>query len=181
MRSRFQADLFFTHFMEFKTIFIGLIFLISFCSCEFSMYASNYDFETTAIYVAPKSKSTAVVLTKGYVPKGADLGDENQCLINSRITFSEKPNDIIKISSNGLKVFTVLINDKQLVFKDSNSYISILLQGAKDLGIVKIDSTELEEFGRVILSTGYGPKGTILKGQSQTIFVDTVRYSTKNR
>ena len=105
------------------------------------MYASNYDFETTAIYVAPKSKSTAVVLTKGYVPKGADLGDENQCLINSRITFSEKPNDIIKISSNGLKVFTVLINDKQLVFKDSNSYISILLQGAKDLGIVKIDST----------------------------------------
>ena len=167
--------------MQFKKISIATILLLGICSCDFDIWASNYDFETTAIYVAPKSSATAIVLTKGYVPKGADLGDENECVIDTRISFSDRPTDVIKISSNGRKVFSSLINDKPFPIDDSTDYTSVLLDCSKQLGVTKIDPLELEEFSRVILSTGYGPKGTVLKGQSKTIFVDTVRYSTKDR
>lgn len=167
--------------MEIKKIFIATILSLGVCSCEFDMWANNYDFETTAIYVAPKSSATAIVLTKGYVPKGADLGDENECTIEARISFSDKPTEVIKISSNGRKVFSTLINDKSFPIKDSTDYTSAILDCSKQIGITKIDTVELEEFGRVILSTGYGPKGTVLKGQSKTIVVDTVRHITKDR
>jgi len=167
--------------MPFKKAFLVTSLLFSICSCDIEMWASNYDFETTAIYIAPQSSATAVVLTKGYVPKGADLGDEDKCLIDARISFSDKPTDRIKISSNGRKVFSALINDKPVLIKDSTDYTSVLLDCSKQIGVIKIYPVELEEFGRVILSTGYGPKGTVLKGQSKIILVDTVRYSTKER
>jgi hypothetical protein len=159
---------------------LPVFLLLSFYSCG-DLWASNYDFETTAIYEAPKTKATAIVLTKGYVPKGADLGDENECLISARITFSDKPADVLKITSNGFKVLSAAINDTSFQFKDSTNYTFILMDAAKKLKAITADSTELAELGQIILSTGAGPKGTFLKGQTKQIIVDTVRYSTKDR
>lgn len=162
-----------------KTISSAFILFILY-SCG-DLWASNYDFETTAIYTAPKTKVTATVLTKGYVPKGHDLGDESQCLIISQLIFTDKPSDKIKVTSNGIKVSAIKINDNAFSFKDSTNYTSILIDIAKRLQIRNIDSTELVELGQVILSTGAGPKGTILKGQSKGIIVDTIKCITKDR
>jgi hypothetical protein len=167
--------------MQFRKLFLATLLVLGICSCDFDMWASNYDFETNAIYVAPKSRATAIVLTEGYVPKGADLGDLNECVIDARINFSDKPTDVIKITSNGRKVLSTLINNKPFLFNDSMDYTSVLIDCSKKLGVTNIDLVELEEFGKVILSTGYGPKGTVLKGQSETILVDSVRYTTKDR
>lgn len=162
-----------------KTIVATFILLCAYSCGDF--WASNYDFETTAIYIAPKTKVTAIVLTKGNVPKGADLGDKNECLIDARITFSDKPADILKIVSNGFKVLSTTINDTAFNFKDSTNYTLTLMDASRKLGIASTDSVELSELGQVILSTGAGPKGTFLKGQTKQIIVDTVRYSTKDR
>ena len=171
----------FEHSMQFIKTFIATFLLFSFCSCDFDMWASNYDFETTAIYIAPKSNATATVLTKGYVPKGADLGDENECLITTRITFSDKPTDVIKISSNGFKVLTAYINDTSIAIRDSSNYAAILKDCSERIGLHKLVDTEIKELSEAILATGAGPKGTFLKGQTKAIIVDTVAYSTKDR
>jgi hypothetical protein len=163
-----------------KTVLMGFL-LFNFCSCGADFYASNYDFETTAIYTAPKSGATAMVLTKGYVPNGADLGDENQCLVVARITFNQKPVNVIKISSNGRRVFFALVNEANVPISDSSNYFSVLLNCSRQSGAKEIDTAELNEFSHAILGTGYGPKGTVLKGQSKTIIVDTVRYFIKDR
>jgi hypothetical protein len=55
------------------------------------------------------------------------------------------------------------------------------MDASRKLGTIKADSTELAELWQVILSTGAGPKGTFLKGQTKEIIVDTVKYSTKDR
>lgn len=167
--------------MQFIKTTLTTFILFSACSCGFDFYASNYDFETTAIYTAPKMGATAIVLAKGYVPKGADLGDEKECLINARITFSDKPVDILKITSNGFKVLSTTINDTAFHFKDSTNYGSILMDASRKIGTTKTDSTELAELERVILATGAGPKGTFLKGQTKEIIVDTVTFSVKDR
>jgi hypothetical protein len=166
--------------MQFTKKILSTILLFSFYSCG-DFWASNYDFETTAIYVAPKTRATAIVLTKGYVPKGADLGDENECLISARITFGDKPAYVLKIKSNGFKVLATTINDTTFQFKDSTNYALILMETSRKLGMTNVDSTELAELGQAILNTGAGPKGTFLKGQTKQIIVDTVRYTTKDR
>ena len=162
-----------------KTILATFILFIAYSCGDFR--ASNYDFETTAIYIAPKTRATAIVLTKGYVPKGADVGDGNECLIDTRITFSDKPTEVLKILSNGFQVLSTTVNDTPFNFKDSANYTLTLLDVSRKLGITNADSVELTELAQVILSTGAGPKGTFLKGQTNQIIVDTVRYSTKDR
>lgn len=167
--------------MKVKKTFLATFLVVNLYSCGLDFYASNYDFETTAIYTAPQSNASAVVLTKGYVPRGADLGDENECLVDARITFNEKPSEVIEILSNGVKVFSATISGKPVSVIDSLNYSSVLFKCSKLTGVKEIDTTELKELSAVILATGYGPKGTFLKGQTKTILVDTVRYSTKDR
>lgn len=166
--------------MQFHIKYLSVFILLSIYSCG-DFWASNYDFETTATYIAPKTKVTVVVSTKGYVPKGADLGDENECLIIAKIIFDYKPTDTVKVISTGFKVVSTTIKDSSFQFSDSSNYTSILIDCAHNIGIAKVDSIELAELSQVIMSTCAGPKGTFLKGQTKDIIVDTVSYITKDR
>lgn len=172
---------FFGHTMQFRQSLLLALILSSLSGCDFGMRASNYDFETTAIYTAPKSNATAIVLTKGYVPKGDDLGDWKECIVIAKVTFSEKPNNKLKITSNGVTISGIEINDKNIPVFDSSNYSETLIDCAKRIEILKVSETEMKELAEAILATGSGPKGTYLKGQTKVIVVDTVRYTTKAR
>jgi hypothetical protein len=79
--------------MKAKKLLSGAgLLLLSFNACDFDI-GGNYDFESTAVYVAPKTGSTAIVFIKGYVPNGADLGNENKCQINAIIKLSVDPTE----------------------------------------------------------------------------------------
>jgi hypothetical protein len=167
--------------MRYRQFLLVILISLGLSACDYDMWVSDYDFETTAIYTAPKSNATATVLAKGFVPKGDDLGDWKQCLVIARITFSEKPNGKLKITSNGLAISAVEINSLNISVSDSSNYTAVLTDCAKQMGILKISDIEMKELGEAILSTGAGPKGTYLKGQTKAIVVDTVRYTTKDR
>ena len=165
------------HFVFF-VIFLSSIFLTA---CDFSLYASDYDFNTTATYIAPKSHLKAFVNTTGYVPKGQELGDPSLATINTTITHDKNPFNQIEITSNGEKLHSVKVNGVSSSILDSTNYVKTIINNSKQLGLKIIDETELQEFAEVILSTSSGPKGTYLKGQTKTIIVDTVFYTTTDR
>lgn len=166
--------------MQFKKKYLSLFCLLSIYSCG-DFWASNYDFETIATYIAPNTKAKVIISTKGYVPKGADLGDENECLIIAKIIFDYKPTDTVKVISNGYRIVSTTIKDSSFQFSDSSNYTSILRDCAYKIGIPTVDSVELNELHQVVLATCAGPKGTFLKGQTKDIIVDTVSYLTKDR
>src|SRR5687767_9176882 len=162
-------------------LIIAFLSLIALTSCDFSLYTSGYDFHTTATYVAPKSHLKAFVNTTGYVPKGQDLGDPRVATINTTIAHDTKPFNQIEITSSGEKLLLVNVNGISSLILDSTNYAQTISNSSKQLRLVNIDETELQEFAEVILSTSSGPKGTYLKGQTKNVIVDTVYYTTSNR
>jgi len=164
--------------MKGKTL-LSLIFSLGFYSCE--LYSSNYDFETNAIYTAPKSRTTAYVLAKGFVPKGADLGEEKDAHIEAKIVFEKHSSDTVYIVSSGSNISSLIMEPNHHLPFDSSSYADAIFSAARNNSVSGIDSVEIGELADVILATGFGPKGTHLKGQTKAIIVDTVFYTTKNR
>lgn len=168
--------------MKFKRIFLSLLFSIIICSCNFiSLWASDYDFETTAVYNAPKSRVKALVKTTGYVCKDADLA--TYANIVAKIIFEKNITDTFQIITNRLVITSVKMNGYLKPLSDTGNYTANIFKCAEWASIKKItlDSIEIAELADVILATGLGPKGTHFKGQTNFITVDTVFHKTKFR
>lgn len=86
--------------------FIALI-LSGLMSCDFSLYASDYDFTMNAFHIEQKSGARAFVQTQGYVPKGEDVAGPETATINAKILFENSKTDTVYIVSKGLKVESV--------------------------------------------------------------------------
>jgi len=158
-----------------------MTFWLSAFSCVSDFWASNYDFTTHAVYFAPTLHAKAFVLTKGFVPKGEDLGDINAAIIQTKIVFDNKPTDTIFIATNGLKVSQAQVSGQVLLIADSTDYAATMANCARHILITKSVSTEFKELADAILSTATGPKGTYFKGQAKSIIVDTVFIRTNDR
>jgi hypothetical protein len=160
--------------------FIALIFLVGIMSCDFSIYASDYDFVMNAVYIEPISHARAFVSTIGYVPVGEDLGDPATATINAKIVFEKSVSDTFCVIATGEIVQYVHLGKLLIPIKDSN-FTHVLIELCKKNSIVQPPDSSLQEFADVILSTGNGPKGTYFKGQTKTILVDTVYETTHFR
>ena len=163
-----------------QTFLILTFSILTLNSCDFDLYASNYDFYTHAEYFAPKSKLKAFIVAKGYVPKGQDLGDQDAAVIQTKIIFDKK-SDTVFINSSGRKVFNIFVNNEPQVFQDTSNYPQAIVNGLAKLEIANYSKEEIDELALAILCVGYGPKGHFLKGQTKLIQVDTVYYTVIDR
>jgi hypothetical protein len=149
-------------------------FILNILSCV-GFDVGSYDFVTTAVYIAPKSNAKAFVLTRGYVPKDADLADNFE-LMEVKFVFEDSKRDSLTIRQKGENDYEVQMAFEKKVLKyfelqdDITEYLSM-----------KCEADEARELANAIFSTIAGPKGTYMKGQAKSIFVDTVYFTTKNR
>jgi hypothetical protein len=154
-------------------IVFTLLFLPGTSCVDF--WANDYDFTTTAIYVAPKSGIKAFVESRGYVPKDADLSDDFE-YIKAKLQFQDGISDSIVVVQSNSGEYKLKISSHESM----QDYFQTVALCYEYLSF-KTDSTEAIELSHAIFSTGSGPKGTYMKGQAGSIVVDTVVFSTKDR
>src|SRR5687767_11105749 len=87
--------------------FLIVLLLFGLIACDFSLYASDYDFIVNAVYFEPKSGTKAFVTTRGYVPKGEDIADPETATINAKFLFGNNKTDTVYLMAKGLKVQSV--------------------------------------------------------------------------
>jgi hypothetical protein len=136
---------------------------------------TGYDFETNASYQASRSKLWVNLYATGHVSAGADIGN-GQTIGN--ITSSQF-NDTIYFKTSATKMTALKYGQEKFEITNPIDISGTIANCLNKIGYQNYDSLEMEELGKVIVATSYGPKGTFLKGQTDLITVLEVNFKRK--
>ena len=151
-----------------KILSILAIALITSCGTTLT----GYDFHTTAIYQASNSNLQVDLVSTGHVPPGEDVenGQATGTITGSTLK------DTIFFQTGPTHLTDLTYKKEKIEIKDPTNISGTISACLDKIGYLDYDKQELQEFGRVIQATTYGPKGTFLDGQTKLIKVISVDF-----
>ena len=141
------------------------------CGCS-NTTLTGYDFKTIASYKALNSKFEINIIATGHVPKGLDLGSG---ISKGTIVFTESA-DTIQFVTNSNKLTELKLNLNNFKTSDSLNFTNTFVEILTKIGHSCYDINELQEAEEVIKAASYGPKATIMEGQTKFLKVNKVEF-----
>src|SRR5258705_1233338 len=143
------------------TVFLSLFIF----SCGgFELGGGEYSFSDTATFYAPKSNIKIVVFSKGYVPKGADLGDGRGLV---ELTFTNHYSDTLRLLTSPENIDTIIYKDKTIPFYCNQMDKTTLFNFLDSAGFKHLDTNEISELRDAMTFINYGHKAGFAEGQTK--------------
>ncbi len=158
-----------------------IIFIVLFAYCFICFEGcigttlSGYEYETKAVYKAFKSNLLIRLVANGRVKPGEDvgIGVVNGCIY--RINSNDSINFVIEADT----LQALYKNNQKKSVNKASGLIEPIMAELDASYKQNFDSIEINEIEKIILSIGYGPKATILKGQTKALEVERVDFKRK--
>lgn len=159
-----------------KTKIILLIFLILTivlgCNLFDKLFSAKpvfHYYESSKIYYAPKSNIKIEVYSKSHVNQDFDLGYGNASIKLYR--FNQK-SDTVFLKTTPENIDFITFRNNKIKFECSQMQPHNLFDFLKENGFKNLDKNEIAELRDAMTLINYGPKATLLKGQTKFIKVD---------
>ena len=144
---------------------IGVMLLLVITGCR-----GPYTFATTAVYDAPKGQCRLEISAGGTVAGGADLSADGRATGTIRRAENRAGSHRSPLSVEMKSGWTELNGHRE-----TKDQLTALREAATEAGC-SLEGAELDEMLKAAINVVYGPKGTLMEGQTRSIVAVSTRF-----
>ena len=156
-----------------KVLFIGLIIIgIILFLYQLDFFQNKpkiYYNETSKIYFAPKSQIKIIVNSKSYVDANSDLGNGTAFV---KLFSTNIKSDTVYLKTSPENIDYITFHQKKIPFECPQMERNKLYKYLLSIGFKNLNQSEISELRDAMTFINYGPKATILKGQTKFVEVE---------
>jgi hypothetical protein len=145
---------------------ILFVTILHFGCVGFELGGAGYSFVDTATFYAPQSNIKAVVISKGHVAKGADLGDGKGIV---ELTFGKQSTDTLKFLTSPENIDTIIYKGNKIPFRCDQLNKITLYNFLDSIGLKNLNKDEISELRDAVTFINYGHKAGFVEGQTKHI------------
>lgn len=128
----------------------------------------DYSFQDTATFTAPKSELEIVIISSGFVPDGADLGDGKGFV---KMYSTNTKTDTMYLKTSPENIDTIIYKGETTPFSCSQMEKEKFYDFLVSVGYKKLDKNEITELRDAMTFINYGHKAGFCEGQTKYILV----------